>query len=115
MTEIRDILLFSYGTLQLESVQLASFGRLLGGEVDAMTGWKTEMLEITDPEVLRQSGQRFHPVVIRSAHSGDEVAGMVFCISASELAAADSYEVSDYMRVQVALKSGRTAWVYVKA
>ena len=34
MTE--RILLFSYGTLQLESVQLASFGRLLAGKRDAM-------------------------------------------------------------------------------
>ena len=29
----RDILLFSYGTLQLESVQLSSFGRRLDGAV----------------------------------------------------------------------------------
>ncbi|MCA0344750.1 MAG: gamma-glutamylcyclotransferase, partial [Proteobacteria bacterium] len=31
MTEPADILLFSYGTLRLASVQLASFGRLLDG------------------------------------------------------------------------------------
>ena len=40
---------------------------------------------------------------------------MVFRISADELAAADHYEVADYVRVQVRLKSGRDAWVYVKA
>ena len=50
-----------------------------------------------------------------SADSGDEVAGTVFKITASELAAADAYEVSDYKRIEVQLKSGIDAWVYVKA
>ena len=39
MTDTADVLLFSYGTLQLESVQLSSFGRRLEGEPDAMTGY----------------------------------------------------------------------------
>ena len=50
-----------------------------------------------------------------SGDPSDEVAGTVFRISADELAAADRYEVADYTRVQVRLKSGREAWVYVKA
>jgi hypothetical protein len=37
----------------------------------------------------------------------------VFTISATELAAADEYEVDDYTRVAVPLWSGRQAWVYV--
>jgi len=115
MTEPLDILLFSYGTLQLASVQLSSFGRLLDGDDDAMTGYRTDMVEITDPDVLRQSGQRFHPLVVPSSRDGDEVAGKVFRITASELAAADAYEVSDYRRIEVSLKSGRRAFVYVKA
>ncbi|WP_281280720.1 hypothetical protein [Falsirhodobacter xinxiangensis] len=40
---------------------------------------------------------------------------MVFRITAAELAAADAYEVADYKRVEVALTSGRKAWVYVQA
>ena len=111
----RDILLFSYGTLQLESVQRSSFGRRLDGEPDAMTGYTRTMVEITDPEVLAASGERFHPIVSPSDDPLDEVAGMVFRISAEELAAADRYEVADYRRVQMRLKSGRDAWVYVKA
>lgn len=109
-----EILLFSYGTLQLEAVQMASFGRLLGGEADEMAGWRTEQVEITDPEVLKTSGRRFHPVVVPGQPS-DKVAGMVFSITAAELAAADAYEVADYKRVEVALTSGRKAWVYVQA
>ena len=37
--DVLPSLLFSYGTLQLDSVQLASFGRLLEGEADALPGW----------------------------------------------------------------------------
>jgi len=43
------------------------------------------------------------------------VAGTVFEITPAELAAADAYEVSDYARVAVKLKSGVEAWVYVRA
>ncbi|MCH6483047.1 gamma-glutamylcyclotransferase [Pseudoxanthomonas sp. LH2527] len=111
----RDILLFSYGTLQLESVQRSSFGRRLDGEPDAMTGYIRTMVEITDAEVVAASGERFHPIVSPCDDPSDEVAGMVFRISAEELAAADRYEVADYRRVQMRLKSGRDAWVYVRA
>ena len=109
------ILLFSYGTLQLDSVQLASFGRLLEGEADALVGWRRDWLEITDPAVLATSGERFHPVVSCSDDAADTVEGRVFRINADELAAADRYEVSDYVRVLAPLRSGRQAWVYVRA
>ena len=115
MSKPYPIALFSYGTLQLEAVQMQSFGRLLDGRADAMPGFKKDMLEITDPDVIKLSGERFHPVVSASANPGDEVAGKVFFISAAELEAADRYEVSDYKRIEVTLKSGLKAWVYVKA
>jgi gamma-glutamylcyclotransferase (GGCT)/AIG2-like uncharacterized protein YtfP len=41
------------------------------------------------------------------------VTGMVFEITAEELTAADRYEVAQYSRVEVTLKSGVQAWVYV--
>lgn len=47
------VLLFSYGTLQDKAVQLANFGRELVGQQDAMLGYSTSWVEITDPEVLR--------------------------------------------------------------
>ena len=115
MTDTADILLFSYGTLQLESVQLSAFGRRLEGEPDTMPGYTRTMVEITDPDVLAASGERFHPIVSASSDPADEIAGTVFRISADELAAADRYEVADYTRVLVRLTSGRNAWVYVKA
>ncbi|MGY0711282.1 gamma-glutamylcyclotransferase family protein [Azospirillum argentinense] len=115
MSGTDTILLFSYGTLQQEDVQVASFGRRLAGAADAMPGYRQDMLEITDPEVIRTSGKRFHPVVTESGNPADEVPGTLFEITPAELAAADAYEVSDYKRVSVRLKSGVDAWVYVKA
>jgi gamma-glutamylcyclotransferase (GGCT)/AIG2-like uncharacterized protein YtfP len=105
--------LFSYGTLQQKGVQMASFGRLLQGTPDALPGWKREMVEITDCEVFAKSGERFHPIVV-PGDAKDEVAGMLFEISADELASADRYEVADYKRIAARLKSGVEAWVYVK-
>jgi hypothetical protein len=115
MTSQAPVYLFSYGTLQLDAVQLATFGRRLDGHDDAMPGYRQDLIEITDPEVLKTSGERFHPVVSPSGHADDAVAGKVFILTAEELEAADRYEVSDYKRIQVILRSGLAAWVYVKA
>ena len=106
--------LFSYGTLQQEQVQRAQFGRTLSGAPDALPGWRSEMVEITDADVLAKSGLRFHPIIV-PVTSSDQVAGTVFEITDEELAAADAYEVSDYRRVDVTLASGLSAFVYVKA
>ena len=115
MAGAEKILLFSYGTLQLESVQLSSFGRVLAGNRDAMPGFKKTFVEITDPDVLAKSGERFHPIVAPTDDLSEKVDGMVFEITAAELAAADRYEVADYKRVEVVLCSGLKAWVYIKA
>lgn len=113
MSGARSETLFSYGTLRQAQVQMGSFGRLLEGREDVLPGYRLGRLEITDPEVLAKSEARFHPIAEESP--GDEVAGTVFEITESELAAADDYEVSDYKRVSVRLKSGLVAWVYVRA
>ena len=108
-------LLFSYGTLQQETVQLETFGRRLQGRADALPGYRREMVRITDPAVLAASGADHHPIVMPSDDPGDTIAGTVFEITLDELHAADAYEVSDYKRVAVRLASGEDAWVYVKA
>lgn len=105
--------LFSYGTLQLERVQLAQFGRLLEGRPDALPGFRMTVIEITDPEVIKASGTDRHPLVIASSDPADSVDGSVFEITDEELAAADSYEVDDYARSEVTLSSGIRAWVYL--
>ncbi|MYS81647.1 gamma-glutamylcyclotransferase family protein [Embleya scabrispora] len=106
-------LLFSYGTLQLRQVQLARFGRELDARPDALPGHRLTMIEITDPEVIATSGTNRHPLVVASSDPDDAVDGSVFAITDAELASADDYEVDDYSRVEVTLRSGATAWVYL--
>jgi hypothetical protein len=106
-------LLFSYGTLRLPQVQLASFGRLLEGFDDLLPGYELAQLTITDAAVLATSGQAEHPILRPSDRPDAAVTGRVFELSVDELARADAYEVEDYMRIEALLASGRRAFVYV--
>jgi hypothetical protein len=115
MAEPSIINLFSYGTLRYEKVQLATFGRLLEGRDDAMPGYRLEMQEIIDPDVIQSSGERFHPLARRSDNPADVIEGRVFDITSEEIIAADRYEVAEYTRIQVTLRSGLIACVYVSA
>lgn len=107
-------LLFSYGTLRQPEVQLTTFGRLLEGRPDAIVGYDLDYVTITDPHVIATSGSDRHPV-LKPGAATVAVEGTVFSISEAELVAADAYEVDDYVRVAVPLRSGQTAWVYVFA
>lgn len=107
-------LLFSYGTLRQRDVQLSTFGRELSGADDAIVGYRLEWLTITDPQVIETSGSDRHPILMPGTVE-DAVDGSVFEITDTELAAADEYEVDDYRRVLVPLRSGKQAWVYVFA
>jgi gamma-glutamylcyclotransferase (GGCT)/AIG2-like uncharacterized protein YtfP len=108
-------LLFSYGTLRQREVQLTTFGRELDGHVDAIVGFELDYVTITDPHVIATSGSDRHPILKRTDRTGAQVEGSVFEITEAELAAADEYEVDDYRRIAVPLRSGGRAWVYVFA
>jgi hypothetical protein len=110
-----SVLLFSYGTLQDKAVQLANFGRQLNGTEDSLTGYTASLIPILDQAVVATSGKAHHSIAVRSNDTRDEVPGMVFEITPAELSAADRYEVSEYTRVLVTLKSGVQAWAYVQA
>ena len=107
--------LFSYGTLQYESVQIATFGRKLVGSPEILLGYKLEKIKITDPEVIKKSGESEHWILIPSGVTQDQIKGMVFEITPAELKQADDYEVDAYKRVKVDLLSGGQAWAYVSA
>ncbi len=47
--------LFSYGTLQQEEVQLATFHRKLVGGKDILSGFTLSEVFITDPDIMRLS------------------------------------------------------------
>ncbi|GAB16944.1 hypothetical protein GOEFS_017_00600 [Gordonia effusa NBRC 100432] len=104
--------LFSYGTLQLPGVQETTFGRLLDGRPDAIVGFRSEILTITDPVVIERSGSDEHPILLRG-NASDVVEGTTFTINDADLAAADEYEVDDYTRIEVPLRSGGVGWVYI--
>jgi len=108
-------LLFSYGTLQQDEVQRATFGRLLTGRPDALVGFEQAMVLIEDPQVLATSGKTHHPIVRPSADPASRVPGTVFAVTDAEIASADAYEVAAYRRIAVQLSSGAQAWVYVDA
>jgi gamma-glutamylcyclotransferase (GGCT)/AIG2-like uncharacterized protein YtfP len=107
--------LFSYGTLRDKAVQLANFGRELRGTPDSLPGFSASYIPIRDPAVVATSGKTHHAIAVPSDIPGAEVPGTVFEITAVELAAADRYEVAEYTRVLVTLKSGAQAWAYVQA
>ena len=107
--------MFSYGTLQQPEVQRATFGREVPGQPDAIVGYDLDYVTITDPHVIATSGSDRHPILRPTARVDAHVDGSVFEISEAKLAAADEYEVDDYRRIAVPLRSGASAWVYVFA
>jgi hypothetical protein len=109
-------LLFSYGTLQQEQVQLSTFGRLLQGRRDDLPGYEPSLVRIEDPQKVASSGRTHHANAALNGRNDSRVSGTVFEITDAELAAADQYEqLAEYKRVAVVLSSGKEAWVYVDA
>jgi gamma-glutamylcyclotransferase (GGCT)/AIG2-like uncharacterized protein YtfP len=109
-------LIFSYGTLQQEDVQLATFGRRLDGQRDELQRFEESFVRIEDPQVVAIIGKTHHANVTFNGNDASRVPGMVFEITDAELAGVDEYEVAFfYKRVAVVLASGRQAWVYVHA
>ena len=108
-------LLFSYGTLQQDRVQLSLFGRLLAGQPDELPGFQQSFVPAEHP-LLAAAGGTHHANATFTGSSDSRVSGTVFEISDSELETADRYEqLAAYERVAVVLASGQQAWAYVDA
>ncbi len=107
-------LLFSYGTLQQDAVQLSTFGRPLAGHPDALPGFEQSFVPVEDPQILAAGGRTQHANVTFTGSSDSRVNGTVFEITDAELAAADRYEqLAAYERIAAVLASGKQAWVYI--
>ena len=106
-------LLFSYGTLQIENVQIQNYGRLLIGTKDSLQGYTLSEVEITDKSVIEKSGKKFHPIALKTNNLEDFITGTIFEITDLELHESDKYEVSDYERILETFVSNKKAWVYV--
>ncbi len=97
--------IFSYGTLQKDSVQLATFGRELIGIKDRLIGYTVNQENCSK---LQQSSLKY------TGEQSDIVEGTLFELSAVELCKVDDYQViDDYIRVKERFISGQKAWVYV--
>ena len=105
--------LFSYGTLQLDAVQMATFGRLLVGKPDVLTGFEEASLEIEDQTVISISGKATHTIARFTGNASDTISGIVYTVTPEEIQSADKYEVAPCQRVAVILQSGIHAWVYI--
>ena len=97
------IVLFSYGSLQQQEVQLSLYKRVLKGDEDQLKGFK-----LTEELLYDQ-----YPIIIETKDNTDLISGFVFEITLEELKFTDDYEGEHYRRIQVKLESGREAWCYV--
>jgi len=96
-------LLFTYGTLQENTIQLELFGRILLGVKDVLEGYKISENKYED----------IYPVLFQTKNIADIITGKTYELSSQELEKADNYEGPDYKRVKVTLVSGKKAWVYI--
>jgi gamma-glutamylcyclotransferase (GGCT)/AIG2-like uncharacterized protein YtfP len=96
-----DELLFVYGSLRDQQVQLDIIGRLVQGTPDAILGYNTATITIEDC---------VYPILVPAPDG--MVEGEILRVSKDELDKIDVYESEDYQRVKVKLRSGTVAWVY---
>ena len=68
-------LLFSYGTLQRDDVQRATFGRLLRGRPDELVGFARSTVTVADPAFVAASGKAEHAIVRHTGRPDDRVRG----------------------------------------
>ncbi|WP_133509067.1 gamma-glutamylcyclotransferase family protein [Flavobacterium chryseum] len=101
--------LFSYGTLRSKEIQMRVFNKFLTGTQDQLLGYKLKSLQIEE-----EFGMADYVVVVASENASDIIHGVAFAVSNADLAKADQFESNSYKRVQVTLKSGIIAWVYIE-
>lgn len=101
--------LFSYGTLQSTEIQVQVFNKLLTGTTDQLLGYKLKDLKIEE-----EFGMEDYFVAIPSENPSDAIEGICFDVSSQDLEKADQFEANAYKRVQITLKSGTVAWIYME-
>lgn len=99
-----DHYLFAYGTLNEADVQQYVFQRVLKGSPDTLHGYLIAARKMYGRYLVLEA----------SGDPSDEIEGVAYPLSQDELLKADIYEGPEYTRIQVLLKSGTTAWVYVE-
>ena len=105
--------LFSYGTLQLENVQIETFGRKLNGVKARLLKYKLSEIEISDPLVIAKSNKKYHPIAKFTGIDSDFIDGVIYEITKNELSLSDTYEVKEYERINEIFDNDKNAWIYV--
>ncbi|MEP6805003.1 MAG: gamma-glutamylcyclotransferase, partial [Flavobacterium sp.] len=90
-------------------IQRQIFNKILIGTPDQLLGHKLKSLQIEE-----EFGMADYVVAVPTADLSDPIHGVAFDISNSDLAKVDIFESNAYKRVQVTLKSGTVAWVYIE-
>ena len=106
--------LFAYGTLQTEAVQLSIFGRRLEAQPDVLVGYCLATIRVEDQSFITHSGA-VQRNLQHTGNASDLIEGLVLSLTQQEIERADAYEPAEYKRVQVRLRSGSDAWVYLKS
>ena len=102
--------LFSYGTLQSKEIQMQVFNKLLIGTPDQLLGYK-----LKDFQIEEEFGMEDYFVAIPSENPSNAINGIAFTVTNEDLLKADQFESNAYKRVQITLKSGITAWIYIES
>ena len=112
MTQHESEKIFSYGTLQDESVQLSTLGRKLNGSKDVLAGYRVTEVPIENPDHLASGATHYRNIQF-TGNASDVVEGIVFSLRQEEFQQVDDYEKdANYARLVVQLNSGVRAWVY---
>lgn len=94
--------IFTYGTLQDETIQQQIIGRMLGtGQTDTLRGYAVGKLVGIHAEYN-----------IIYPRAGATVDGVVYEVTDDELKKIDEYEGDAYIRVSATLVSNTRVWVY---
>lgn len=94
-------------------MQRSLYGAEVPTTADALPGYRLDRILITDPDVVATSGTDRHPILRKGAQE-DRVEGAFLELTDDELAATDDYEVDDYVRAEMILASGVSAWAYLE-
>jgi hypothetical protein len=80
---------------------------------DALVGYKKERIKIKVEMAVDLSREEEDVVISYSGNDSEVVDDVVLSVT-QELEKADDYETEDYKRINATLRSGKSAWVYVK-
>ena len=95
--------LFAYGTLNDAAKQTELFGRRIQGTPDVLDAYAASEI-VEDGETYRAAVPQ----------EGASIEGFVLELGEGDLKAADAWEGDAYRRQTLQLRSGVSAWVYVK-